>query len=373
MVSVSRYLVLGLAFGLLLAPGDVAQARETAVRLSRRKAAIRLGLRYLADQQNRDGSFGRADHGKVGITALGLLAFMAQGHEEGRGTFSNWTSRRGGTGDVLRRGVNYLLKHSLPPSATNRHLAQGNKPVGYIWDRDDTDSRMHGHGYATQVLVLAYGSAAKKTPRADELKTKVQRAVRVIENAQTNTGGWGYEPNHAAGHEGSITVTVVQALRLAADAGFIVDKRVHKRGLQYLKDSQKTDGSFKYSLTSDTTTAALTAAALTAMNGFGEYYTKAIRLGLEYLDARFKNPRRIRWMHYAHYYSAQVFYRSGSARWRHWQQRIVPLILAQQQPGGHWEDDSPTARRGSYGRAYGTAFSLLALSVPDGYLPLFQR
>jgi len=372
-VTSGRLVLLVLAALLAAAPGRAVRAQESAARSSRRRAAVDDGLRYLADQQNRDGSFGKDDHGKVGITSLCLLAFMAQGHQEGRGPYSSWTSRRGGTGDVLRRGVNYLLKHSLPPSGNNRYLAQGNKPVGYIWDRDDTDSRMHGHGYATQVLVLAYGAVRKSTPRGNELRMKIQRAVRVIENAQTNTGGWGYEPNHATGHEGSITVTVVQALRLAADAGFVVDRRVHERGLQYLKDSQKSDGSFKYSLTSDTSTAALTAAALTAMHGFGEYFSKSVRSGLEYLDARFRYPRRVRWRHYAHYYAAQVYYRAGGARWRDWEHRVVPLILTRQERAGSWRDDSPTARRGSYGKAYGTAFSVLALSVPDGYLPLFQR
>lgn len=346
--------------------------RETGSIDGRRRQAIKRGLRYLARNQNRDGSFGEQEAGKVGITALSLLAFMAQGHQEGRGEYASFRSERAGTGDVLARGVNYLMRCSLPPGRNKlwSDKAQG-KPSGYIWVSTDADSRMHGHGYATQALVLAYGMLDPKTARAEELKEIIKRAVRVIENSQTNTGGWGYQPNHATTHEGSITVTVVQALRLAADAGFVVDKETQRRGLQYLHDSQKRDGSFKYSLMSDNSTAALTAAALTAMHGFGEYYSKAVRNGIDYLRQSFRTSYRVQWPFYGRYYAAQAFYRAGGAHWQAWRTSNVPQIILEQRPGGYWEEHHSGPR--AHGRAYATAFSCLALSVEDGYLPLFQR
>ena len=217
-------------------------------------------------------------------------------------------------------------------------------------------------------------SIGRDTDRSRELRLKIQRAVRVIENSQTNTGGWGYEPNHATSHEGSITVTVVQALRLARDAGFVVDKEVHKRGLAYLRDSQKPDGSFKYSLMSDTSTPALTAAALTAMHGFGEYYSKAVRTGLEYLIDSTQSSHQLQWPFYARYYIAQAFYRAGGKHWDYWKRVRIDRIIEEQYAQGYWDDRiMAESRRGSHGRAYATAFSVLALSVQDGYLPLFQR
>ncbi len=343
---------------------------RTGERYDRRQTAISRGLDYLASNQTQDGSFGPAN-GRVGITGLCLLAFMAQGHEEGRGRYASWP----GGGDVLRRGVDFLLSRSLQPGGrVNPEIsASDGKPTGYVFDINDPDSKMHGHGYASQVLILAYGSAKKGTPRWKRLRTAVQRAVRVIENSQSITGGWGYEPNRATTHEGSITVTVVQALRLAATAGFVVDKTVRDKGLKYLRNSQKRDGSFKYSITSDTSTAALTGAALTAMHGFGEYYTDAIRRGMDYLRKAYRHQQGIPWPFYARYYAAQSFYRGSAADWQYWKREVVPRFLAEQNRRGFWDDAATTNRRTSHGKEYATSLTVLALSVPDGLLPLFQR
>jgi hypothetical protein len=311
----------------------------------------------------RDGAFGRTEAGTIGVTSLCLLAFMAAGHQENRGTY----------GEVLRKGISYLLAHSQRPSAKNPRLAVSGKPVGFIYHPKDSDSRMHGHGYATQVLVLAYGSGRAGTARARELKRKIRLAVRIIENSQTITGGWGYEPSPASFHEGSVTVTAVQALRLARDAGFVVDKRVQERGLRYLRESQRRDGAFKYSTVDDRSSCALTAAAITAMHGFGEYYSSSIRKGLKYLEENYRRSRGQVWPFYGNYYAAQAFYRAGGRLWRLWNRELVPFILENQHADGYWDDKLLAPSPRSHGRAYATALSCLALSVSDGYLPLFQR
>jgi hypothetical protein len=331
---------------------------------SARQEAIRAGLDYLARTQRPDGSWGDPTRGGVGITALSVLAFLSQGYQEGLGPYADLPGHR----DVIRKGVDFLLKCC---KTTTR---QG-KPAGFIFDENDADSRMHGHGYATQVLVLVYGAGRSDPAREKEIKEKIRMAIRVIEDSQTITGGWGYEPNKATMHEGSVTVTVVQALRLASDAGFAVDKEVQERGLKYLRDSQKSDGSFKYSHMAETSTPALTAAALTAMHGFGEYYSRAITKGLEYLDnAYHHDPSLLQWPFYANYYAAQAYHRAGGARWEFWERRIVPYILGEQRREGFWDDALyADARRGAHGRDHATAFAVLALSVSDGYLPIFQR
>ena len=326
-----------------------------------RAEAVRRGLDYLARTQYRDGSWGDPERGVIGITALGVLAFLAQGNQEGLGPYSDFP----GQGDVVRRAVDFLLKHS---TATPRR----GKPPGFIFAENDADSRMHGHGYATQALVLIYGSGRADAARERELKEKIRRAIEVIEQSQTITGGWGYEPNPATMHEGSVTVTVVQALRLAADAGFVVEREVQERGLRYLRDSQKHDGSFKYSHMAESSTPALTAAALTAMHGFGEYYSRSVDKGLDYLERAYRSPQKVPWPFYSHYYTAQAFYRAQGQYWELWQRVVVPHIVNEQNPQGFWDDSaSPGARE--HGRHHATAYGVLALSVDEGCLPIFQR
>lgn len=350
------------ALVVLLALSCAGRAQELTLppgerRDGRREEAIRNALEYLKASQSQAGSWGDSQRGIVGITALGTLAFLAQGHQEGLGPY----------GDVVRKAVDFLLRCS-------KNTTRAGKPAGFIFDESDADSRMHGHGYATQVLILVYGTGRADPAREKELREKIHRAISVIENSQTITGGWGYEPNFATMHEGSVTVTVVQALRLAADAGFVVDREVQERGLKYLRDSQKTDGSFKYSHMAETSTPALTAAALTAMHGFGEYYSRAVTRGLGYLEREYRNPMRVQWPYYSHYYAAQAFYRAGGSHWDFWQRTVVPRILDEQRRGGYWDDRlSSDSRVGSHGRDYATAFSVLALSVDEGFLPLFQR
>ncbi|MFQ5845875.1 MAG: hypothetical protein ACE5JG_12905, partial [Planctomycetota bacterium] len=211
-----------------------------------------------------------------------------------------------------------------------------------------------------------------------ELKHKLRLAIRIIESSQTITGGWGYEPNRATAHEGSVTVCQVQALRLATNAGFFVDRKVHEAGLKYLHDSQNPDGSFRYSIQRDRSSAALTAAALTAMHGFGEYYSEAVQAGLRYLRDRYRHPEEVDWSAYAHYYAAQAFYRAQGEPWAYWRRRVVPYILRKQRPepdglAGSWDDRNLGRSPRYFGRAYGTASMCLALSVADGLMPLVQR
>src|SRR5262245_47529902 len=49
------------------------------------------GLAFLANTQNRDGSFGDSPlfHGNLAVTSLAALAFMAGGHLPGRGPYGS--------------------------------------------------------------------------------------------------------------------------------------------------------------------------------------------------------------------------------------------------------------------------------------------
>ncbi len=148
-------------------------------------------------------------------------------------------------------------------------------------------------------------------------------------------------------------------------------------GLKYLHDSQKRNGSFKYALHEDRSSAALTAAALCALHGFGEYYTEAVKTGLEYLRDRYRQPERLQWTFYSNYYAAQAFYRAGGDDWNLWLRKGIPYVLSLQvkrsDATGAWNDHELATSPKAHGRAYATAMSCLALSVQDGYLPLVQR
>ena len=177
---------------------------------------------------------------------------------------------------------------------------------------------MHGQGYATLALATALGTSTGK--RYLEIRGVLEKAVACIEQAQTVTGGFGYDPVPTGDHEGSVTVTVAQGLRAARDAGLVVDPNVVQHGLRYLKRSQKSDGSFKYSLYVDRSSYALTAAALSSFFLYGRYVDlpgeRVIENGWTTCWTQTRVVLRThRWYYYGHFYAAWTCWQKDGDEW----------------------------------------------------------
>lgn len=333
----------------------------------RRRRAIRRGCDYLAKQQRKGGQFGETDKAVVALTALSVLALMAGGSSDGRGPH----------GQEVRAGINFLLG-----------LIRDRSPdvpwhEGYFYHPHDPSSRMHGQGYATLALAMALGTSTGKRYR--EIRQVLEKAVHCIEQAQTITGGFGYDPVSTGMHEGSVTVTVAQGLRAARDAGLLVSEQVVKKGLNYLRRSQNTDGSFRYSLYVDRSTYALTAAAISSFFLYGRYTDDprddSIQRGLDYMMKEVGKVianKRLKWYYYGNFYAAWAFWqkdgnewdpRSGGY-WARWHRRVYPDLLDLQRHGdGSWDE----LVRFDFGDVLPTAFAVLTLAIPDEELPIFQR
>jgi hypothetical protein len=312
------------------------------------------------ENQQTDGSFGPSRSANLAITSLTLLAFMANGNTETRGRYS----------EQVRKGVKLLLRRTTMPSTATDAL-----PLGFIHVPRDEHSRMHAHGYATLVLAHAYGMGDMR--HRDEIRTRLTYAIRLIERCQDDSGGWYYDPKKQ-GHEGSVTVCMVQALRTARDAGVKVDAAVIRQAIRYLEKSQHPTGGFVYSLSHpDRHSYALTAAALSTLFGLGEYNRRPmIENGLRYMDKHFESSigGRDRWFFYGNFYAAQAMYQAagttwGEPYWRRWWPAMRNHLVKQQDPEGYWEHPAGNL----FGPAYATAFATLILSVPLEVLPLYQR
>jgi hypothetical protein len=340
-----------------------------------RRAAIEAGCRWLEKKQNYrpgPGNFG-ANKATVAITALSALALMAGGSGVGRGPH----------GENVTAAVEFLLE------LVERPERRPAPPDGYFAYLNDGDSRMHGQGYATLALASALGTADARL--AARIRAVLRRAVACCERSQTGTGGWGYEPDPAGDHEGSVTVTVAQGLRASRDAGIHVNADTVKRGLGYLRRSQRLedrrlrgeDGGFKYSLTTETSTYALTAAALSSFLLFGEYSDaddpqERLRRGVAYL-LREMRPRggRPRWFYYGNFYAAWVGWQLGTGGspgtetlWPAWQRVVLPQLLEDQRSDGSWFDEGD---QHNFDDVLPTAFAILTLAIPDEQIPIFQR
>ncbi|MBI1848719.1 MAG: hypothetical protein HYR85_00090 [Planctomycetes bacterium] len=338
------------------------------------QAAVRRGVSFLVSQQDRDsGAFGSKD-GKIAVTALACLALMANGNTDTGGAYS------GNVASALR-----FLIHSSK---------RGSDYDGYIVDSNDSLSRMHGHGYATLALAEAYGmfgvghgmyggvplkpsAAASADENTDDhsftLRDALVRAVQLIERAQSNEGGWYYNPENDGNHEGSVTICMLQALRSARNAGIAVKAETIKNAIGYVKRSQNDDGSFAYSLRERRSSVALTAAALSTLNAIGEYDGPVVKRGMDYLKSNFESSLKTgEWYPYANMYAAQAFFQEPDDRtWKAYFPILREDVLRRQQDNGSW--DQPGTKWVSYGAVYTTSCMLLILEIPYRYLPIFQR
>ena len=342
------------------------------------RQAVAEGLRWLAANQNPDGSWTAkigyklnadykttGDSAHVGVTSLACMAFLAGGHLPGRGEY----------GHVVERGLNYVLS-----------VCQQD---GYI---TSNGTRMYSHAFATLFLAEVYGMTHRQ-----DVRGKLQKAVDFIVDTQNAEGGWRYVPFDPTS-DMSIVVCQVLAIRAARNIGIRVPKSTVDRAAQYVVDSAITEesthsfynpmfgedpaGSFRYQRMAgrgSRSSFALTAAGVTSLYGLGIYSDEAIRRGLDYLkqnletftarEGRMGGGHYFFW--YGHYYGVQAMYTAGSSPhvdyWEPYFERVRTEVLSMQLSDGSFPN------RTGPGPAFGTAVAVLILEIPYRYLPIFQR
>jgi hypothetical protein len=315
--------------------------------------AIDRGLAYLAQNQHSDGGFGdRNGEGNVAVTALCGLAFMAGGHQPGRGQY----------GRNVTRALEYVLSK------------EQHNPHGFLYNPNGSGQQgpMYSHGFAAMCLGEAHGMVGDKDLRR-RLRETLTRAVHVIVKAQNQEGGWRYQPFPQQA-DISVTICQIMALRSARNAGLEVPRSVVDKCVDYIKGCQSSvDGGFRYFKQGGSSLFPRSAAAVCGLYSAGIYNGPVVTKGLSYL-LQFK-PSANRWggyrgeeMHYyyGHYYAAQAMWTAGGDYWKQWFPAIREDLLVRAQRSGGWTDNQ-------VGTDYGTAMACIILQIPNNYLPILQK
>ena len=205
------------------------------------------GLNWLAAQQHKLGHWTAQGRYPTAMTALAGMAMLSEGS----------TTTQGKYAENIRRAVDYL---------TNR-----SRPNGLIGDSDD-DRYTYGHGFAMLFLSEVLGEE-EDMERRTELIRVLTKAVEFTGYAQTPAGGWGYVSSKDGGgfDEGSTTITQVQGLRGARNAGIPVPSEVIERAVKYIHNCTMKDGAVQYSSKGGGGRPAITAAAIACLYNAGEY------------------------------------------------------------------------------------------------------
>jgi len=339
------------ALAALVALAAAARAAEPRVRpelvTPEAERAIHKGLEFLARTQSRAGAWHARGTGyPTAMTSLAGLALMASGSTPTEGPYAA----------NVRRAVNYVLGCANRNGLIARIEEDGGRP-------------MHGHGFAMLFLAEAYGMESEPELQR-RIRRALQRAVRLTARSQSRDGGWLYTPD-ANGDEGSVTVTQIQGLRAARNAGIKVPKSTIDRAVAYIAKCANPDGGISYSLRNrGSSRPAITAAAVATLYNAGEYDHPVAIKALNYLKTRLDDPKQSRlWMGHAFYtllYASQAMYLSSEANWASFFPKRRDQLIKQQRDDGSWMGDH-------VGEAYGTAIALLVLQLPYRYLPILQR
>ena len=156
------------------------------------------------------------------MTALGGMALLMEGS----------TIRDGKYADNIRRACDWLMDRS-----------QRNGLISQPWT---TRAAATCTTTVTPCSSWRASTARRKTATGDgKLEGILTRAVDFTGKAQTKRGGWGYISAAEGGgfDEGSITITQVQAIRAARNAGIVVPKSIIDNAKKYLKDATTARGS----------------------------------------------------------------------------------------------------------------------------------
>ncbi len=358
---------------------------ETVKVLARYQANIDKGLNWLAKQQFRDGHW-EAQSGQypVAMTALAAMALLGEGSTPHQGKYAK----------EIDNAVEYLLSR-----------VQRNGLIGNPADVREQQRYMYGHGFSLMFLAQVYGEENDER-RRKELEKVLTKAVEFTGRAQTKYGGWGYvsaadQPDF---DEGSVTITQVQALRAARDAGVPVPKEIIDKAHSYLKQSTmvsassndplKKEAGVIYSLRNGggNIRPPLTAAGIACLFNSGEYKSELAIQWLNYCQKYIPIDKSGRdsfghW-EYTHYYFAQVLYALGEDRhaqlrpdlaelekstgkphllkWSRYRETVFDYICGRQNQDGSWS-------QGYIGPVYTTAMHLTILQLDRAVLPIYQR
>jgi len=311
--------------------------------------SINRGLEFLAKTQNQDGYWSGGQEGAaypVSMASLAGMAFLSNGNTPTRGKYA----------ENVRKVMEYLISNAQASGIITSASQEQGRP-------------MYGHGFAMLFLASVHGMENDEKVR-ERLKKIIVKGIDLTARGQSNLGGWTYTPG--AGDEGSVTVTQMQGLRAAQNAGFTVPKATVEEAVRYLERCRTPEGGIYYSFGSrGDTRLAISAAAIATLYNAGDYDSKLANDCLEYVVKKFTATKSSFSKggghdYYCHFYAAQAFYQAGDKFWDDYFPGAREQFISQQAQDGSWTGDG-------IGKVYGTSIALVVLQLPYKFLPIYQR
>jgi hypothetical protein len=378
---------IGLALAIAPTPAPAADKDETAKVLEQYKPNIDKGIKWLAEQQQKDGHWeGAGGAFRLPMTAFAGLALLSEGS----------TTKDGKYNDQLLRAVDWTLS-----------CAQESGLLHNVNDKGESGRYMMSHGYAMLFLSQVYAMETDEK-RHKAIGKVLEKAVDYAQKAQTSKGGWGYVSAKDGNDfdEGCATEIVLHGLFACRKAGIAVPKELVKSSLAYLeksnkvvkddKEDSKKQAGVLYSLAQGNVgeaRPALTVAAVALMLSAGETDNKILVPWLNYAQTALPfaalNQNPSGGHEFIQFYMAQACFQLGDEghaklrpdlaerakekksadellTWSRYREVMFKNITAIQEENGSWKSTQ-------IGDVYPTALYLVVLQLDKGHLPYFKR
>ena len=325
--------------------------------------AVQLALRWLAQQQQQDGSWDPAATGAgqetrtlghnrngagaqahSGITALATLAFLGAGSTHLEGPF--------------QPNVQFALEYLIRNQTADGNLA-GN-------------ARLFARMYCHSMALLALSEALAVTGD-QRLLPAVQRGVDFSVASQNKMdGGWRYQPQDRG--DMSQFGWQVMALHSASIGGIEIPENTIQRmhGFLELCTSGEHRGLASYrpgqGVSSTMTAEAMVCRFFMQKKISPETINQATRR----ISTQLPQAERINYYYW--YYATMATYHAGGEPWETWNTELKKVLLPSQiQSGrgqGSWPANGPWSGYG--GTIYSTSMAALCLEVYYRYLPIYE-
>jgi hypothetical protein len=338
-------------------------------------AAVARALKWLASQQQPDGSFPTMETGQPGVTSLCMMAFIAHGYAPGEGPY----------GKRLERATDYLLSCQKKNGLITLHGPEGERISRQI-SHEIGAPAAYNHGISSLVLSEMYGMSPPD--RARLLQTAIDKALAATLEMQhwpkdmpSDRGGWRYVDDFdRTDSDLSVTGWQLMFLRSAQNAGFHVPKERIEEAVAFVRRSYDSrEGIFIYNRSNPSRTRSMAGAGVLALAHSGLHHTEESRRSGDWLlrhqfgdyNATIPGARSDRY-HYGLFTCCQAMYQLGGIYWQRFYPSAVRAVLANQQPDGSWPIDSHF-HDAAFGSTYTTALVVMMLGAPNQLIPIFHR
>jgi len=325
------------------------------------EAAVLAGLKWLAKQQNPDGTWslkgpysaGAGVENFAAATSMALLAFQGAGHTH-----------------LLDGQFKKNVEHGIEAL-----LAIQNAEGSFFDEQHGRNNhRFYTHAQATIAVCELFAMSGD-----EQLLEPARRAVNYcVENQDPGRGGWRYLPQQDS--DTSVTGWVVMALQSARMAGLEVPQGTLDRVMGFLDRVSEENGRYAYHAGA-ATDETMTAEALLCRQYLGwDHADERMIRGIEYLLQEenlpaWKEPDR---NVYYWYYATQTMHHMEGAYWDQWNAIMRDLLVENQvlngREKGSWDPMLPVADRWGHhgGRLFVTCLSIYVLEVYYRHLPIYS-